>query len=45
MFLVGLDVVGNNGTNFAEAVIADLERKVGLHHHGHVLDNVRLATL
>lgn len=34
------------GTNFAEAVIRDLERKVGLYdHYGAGLDNRRLATL
>lgn len=35
------------GPNFAEAVIADLERKVDLrrHYRGDDLDNVRLATL
>lgn len=35
------------GPNFAEAVIADLERKVDLrrHYRGDVLDNRRLATL
>ncbi len=34
------------GTNFAEVVIADLERKVELHrHYGPSLDNLRLATL
>ena len=34
------------GTNFAEAVIADLERKVELHrHYGTAIDNRRLATL
>ena len=35
------------GPNFAEAVIADLERKVALRRHygSDVLDNVRLATL
>jgi glutathione synthase len=35
------------GPNFAEAVIADLQRKVDLrqHYRGNALDNVRLATL
>jgi glutathione synthase len=34
------------GTNFAEAVIAGLERKIDLHqHYGPALDNRRLATL
>lgn len=34
------------GANFAEAVIHDLERKVGLYdHYGRGLDNLRLATL
>ena len=34
------------GTNFAEAVIADLERKVELRsHYGAALDNRSLATL
>ena len=34
------------GTDFAEAVIRDLERKVGLYdHYGPSLDNHRLATL
>jgi glutathione synthase len=34
------------GTNFAEAVVAGLERKIDLHqHYGPALDNRRLATL
>ena len=34
------------GTNFAEAVIAGIERKVEVRrHYGHALDNRRLATL
>lgn len=34
------------GTDFTEAVIGDLERKVELHrHYGPALDNLRLATL